>query len=73
MTVGRRTVPKPVSVVGTQITSSRREITLMAVVIALPYLAWKGSSMVMHCLSLMGSTKTKPPALRGEETPQASL
>lgn len=73
MMVGRLTVPKPVSVVGTQITSSKREITLMAVVIAFPYLAWKGSSMVMHRLSLMGSTKTKPPTLREEETPQAEL
>lgn len=61
--VGRSTVPKPVSVVGTQITSRKRDTTLSAVVIAFPYLALNGSNTVIHFLSLIGSTKNKPPTL----------
>lgn len=55
------TIPKPVSVAGTQITSTQREPMLIMAVITFPYLCWKGSSIVMQFLFLSGSTKTKPP------------
>lgn len=61
--VGRSTVPKPVSVVGTQMTSRQRDTTLITAVIAFPYLALNGSNMVINFLSLIGSTKNMPPTL----------
>lgn len=69
MIVGCLTVPKPVRVVGNQITSRKRETRLSAVVIAFPYLNWKGSSIVIHFLSLIGLTNKAPPTFRkrGEE------
>lgn len=59
--MGWYTVPKPVSVVGTQTTSRKSETRLSAVVITFPYLTWKGSSIVIQFLSLIGLTNTKPP------------
>lgn len=75
MVVGCITVPKPVSVVGTQITSSKRETRLSAVVIAFPYLKWKGSSIVIQFLSLIWLTNKAPPTFRkrGEENNQYFL
>lgn len=55
------TVPKPVRVVGIQITSRKRETTLITAVIAFPYLWWNGSSSVTQFVFLIGSTKAKPP------------
>lgn len=61
-------LPKPISVVGTQVRSRNMDIRLITAARTFPYLIWKGSIIVTKFLSLIGLANTKPPFIKGKNT-----
>ena len=59
--VNTHTVPRLISIEAIQTTSRKSELRLSATVSTFPYLIWKGSSIVIQFLSLIGWANTKAP------------